>query len=90
MAPVEVVYIPAGENALQAVIPFVEGMTVAKALERSGFLEQFPDLVDASVGIFSRAVSRDLFVQPGDRVELYRPLRVDPMETRRQRARRKR
>ncbi|HBI21042.1 MAG TPA: RnfH family protein [Legionella sp.] len=89
MAPVEVVYIPAGNNALQALIPFIEGMTVAKALEQSGFLDRFPELVNGPVGIFSRAVSRDVLVQPGDRVELYRPLRLDPMETRRQRARRK-
>ena len=89
MAVVEVDYIPAGENALQARVPFVEGMTVANALEQSGFLDRFPVLIDGPVGIFSRAVSRDVGVQPGDRVELYRPLRVDPMETRRQRARRK-
>lgn len=86
MANVEVVYIPAGEHALQVVISFVDGMTVAGALERSGFLEQNPALVDGPVGIFSKVVSRDTLVQPGDRVELYRPLQLNPMETRRQRA----
>ncbi len=90
MARVEVIYSPGtGLPTLQASMPFVEGMTVADAVSQSGFLEPFPWLMDGPVGIFSRAVSFDTCVQPGDRVELYRGLQLDPMETRRQRARRK-
>jgi putative ubiquitin-RnfH superfamily antitoxin RatB of RatAB toxin-antitoxin module len=36
------------------------------------------------VGIFSRPVSHDTLLREGDRVEVYRPLKVDPKERRRQ------
>jgi putative ubiquitin-RnfH superfamily antitoxin RatB of RatAB toxin-antitoxin module len=39
------------------------------------------------VGIWGKRVSPDTTVRAGDRVELYRPLEVDPREARRQRAR---
>jgi putative ubiquitin-RnfH superfamily antitoxin RatB of RatAB toxin-antitoxin module len=39
------------------------------------------------LGIFSRRVAADYPVEPGDRVEIYRPLDLDPMEARRKRAR---
>jgi putative ubiquitin-RnfH superfamily antitoxin RatB of RatAB toxin-antitoxin module len=63
--------------------------TVAKAIELSGIREEFPDmeLDPKAVGIFSRKVSMDHELKEGDRVEIYRPLVVDPKEMRKQRAR---
>lgn len=40
----------------------------------------------APVGIFGEVCARDRLLEPGDRVELYRPLRVDPKSARRARA----
>lgn len=40
-----------------------------------------------AVGIQGEACGRDRVVEDGDRVELYRPLAVDPKESRRKRAR---
>lgn len=40
---------------------------------------------DAPVGIFGQPCSRSTAVHPGDRIELYRPLRRDPRERRRAR-----
>jgi putative ubiquitin-RnfH superfamily antitoxin RatB of RatAB toxin-antitoxin module len=37
-------------------------------------------------GIWSRPAPRDRVLRDGDRVELYRPLRIDPKEARRRRA----
>lgn len=41
----------------------------------------------ATVGIFGERKPRDERLQDGDRVEIYRPLTVDPRERRRQRMR---
>lgn len=42
---------------------------------------------DGPVGIFGERCERDQVLNPGDRVELYLPLRVDPKAARRDRAR---
>ncbi len=65
-----------------------ENCTVALAINRSGLLQQFPEihLNKASVGINSRKVALDDLVCAGDRVEIYRPLLVDPKQARLKRA----
>jgi len=65
------------------------GSTVMEAIIAAGLDEVMPGGVDpAHLGIFSRRVSADRVLRQGDRVEIYRPLVLDPMEARRQRARR--
>jgi putative ubiquitin-RnfH superfamily antitoxin RatB of RatAB toxin-antitoxin module len=63
-----------------------DGATVAEAIERSGLGQQFPDeAIDAlPVGIWGRVTARDQVLADGDRVEIYRPLEMDPREARRQ------
>jgi len=65
------------------------GATVADALTASGLAREFPDidLTRNRVGIFGRLAGADTQVQPGDQVEIYRPLQADPREARRRRAR---
>jgi len=61
------------------------GLTALEAVRASGLLEAFPG-IDASrlvLGIFGRIVPPEHELQPGDRVEIYRPLPVDPREARR-------
>lgn len=63
--------------------------TVADAILASGVERECG--IDASalgVGVWSRPAARDARLRDGDRVELYRPLRVDPKEARRRRAER--
>ena len=64
--------------------------TVALAIQRSGILQQFPEisLARAAVGIHSHRVALDDLLHDGDRVEIYRPLQVDPKQARLARARR--
>ena len=61
------------------------GATVAEALARSGLARAFPTLAlaDAPVGVWGRPVGRDRVLEDGDRVEVYRPLAMDPREARR-------
>jgi uncharacterized protein len=57
-----------------------EGSTAREAIERSGILKQFPhiDLDAQKVGIFGRLIKPDAALRAGDRVEIYRPIIVDP------------
>ncbi len=89
MLDIEVVHVPVDSPPLRAFVAFVAGMTVGNALEQSGLLRSHLELAGLPVGIFSRIVSLDTPVKPGDRVEIYRPLSLDPMEIRRQRAKKK-
>ena len=64
------------------------GTTVADAIEQSGIVAMFEDfkLDTSKVGIFGQKVAQTQELRDGDRVEIYRPLLVDPKEIRRQRA----
>lgn len=64
------------------------GATARQALEASGFQHDWPELADpARLGIFARTVAPEQRLEDGDRVEIYRPLTLDPKEARRRRAR---
>jgi putative ubiquitin-RnfH superfamily antitoxin RatB of RatAB toxin-antitoxin module len=87
---VEVIYAtPRQQRIFSIRVP--EGTTVAGAIRVSGLLEEFPeiDLARNKVGIFSRRVSLEHSLRPGDRIEIYRPLLVDPKTARHVRARNK-
>lgn len=64
------------------------GSTAAQAVEASGILSELPqlDIANLQLGIFSRLVASDTIVVAGDRVEIYRALKIDPKEARRRRA----
>lgn len=61
-----------------------ESCTVAVAIKRSGILQRFPEIKFSSikVGIFSKRVALDASLQDGDRIEIYRPLIIDPKQAR--------
>ncbi len=67
------------------------GTTVFDAVEQSGIATMFDgiDLQTAKMGIFGKAVMdpRARVLEEGERVEIYRPLLVDPKESRKARAR---
>lgn len=86
----ELVYVPQAAEPLRFYRPWTEGLTVRQLLQDSGFLQTNPYLAEFSVGVFARLVDFDTKIQPGDRVELYRPLLRDPKEQRRQQAKLKR
>jgi putative ubiquitin-RnfH superfamily antitoxin RatB of RatAB toxin-antitoxin module len=73
-------------------LTLARGATLADALAASGLLERHPTLEAGpkSLGIWGRLSAPDAVLREGDRVEVYRPLQVDPMEARRLRQRRQR
>lgn len=64
------------------------GATLGDAISASGIAEATGvDVAGLDTGVWSKRAPRDRVLVDGDRVELYRPLRLDPMEARRARAR---
>jgi len=65
------------------------GTTALEAVTLSGIEAQFENLVleeNPRLGIFGKAVKADHVLKPGERVEIYRPLLIDPKEVRKRRA----
>lgn len=64
------------------------GATVADAIRLSGLAQRFPDtdFERLDVGIWGSPVRRDQVLAEGDRVEVYRPLEMDPRDARRLKA----
>jgi len=87
MMNIEVVYLPKAEQLIKRHVAYMDGLTVADVLTQSELIADYPEIAQLNVGIFSTIVTLDTRVKPGDRVELYRPLLIDPKEKRRQRAR---
>lgn len=81
---VEVVFAtPEHQELVSLELP--HGSTVDDAIRKSRIQEQFPsqDLSGLETGIWGRVVARDRLLEPGDRIEIYRPLDMDPREARR-------
>jgi uncharacterized protein len=77
---VEVVY-ARREGADSVTVQLPAGATVRDALAAAGFAARHRD-----VGVYGKRVRADAPLADGDRVEIYRPLLLDPKERRRQRA----
>ena len=65
-----------------------EGATVNAALRASGLSREFPAIREGvtPVGIYGRIAAGDDVLQPEDRVEIYRPLIMEPKAARRRRS----
>jgi putative ubiquitin-RnfH superfamily antitoxin RatB of RatAB toxin-antitoxin module len=65
-----------------------ENCILVAAVRRSGILDLFPEikLAEAIVGVHGVIVAMDASLKGGDRIEIYRPLKLDPKQSRRLRA----
>lgn len=90
MIHIEVVYV-LPETAHSVSLQVNPGTTIRQAIQQSGLLERSPgiEVDDRRVGIHGRLRDPDTPVSDGDRIEIYRPLLVDPKEARRRRAAKK-
>jgi uncharacterized protein len=87
---VELVFAESPRQLHRLSLSLPAGATVADALRASGWREQLgADVVDGlRVGVWGRTCEPQAILRDHDRIELYRPLQVDPKEARRQRYRR--
>ncbi|APW45431.1 RnfH family protein [Rhodoferax antarcticus] len=80
---VSVVYaLPERQLWLEVEVP--EQATVREAIEFSGIARTFPtlDLSSQKIGVFGKIVAPDARLEPGQRVEIYRPITADPQALR--------
>ena len=84
---VQVVYAEANRQRLVSV-ELAVGATIAEAVVAAMAAPEFSDLniADLRLGIFGKLSEAETPVSDGDRVEIYRPLKIDPMQARRRRA----
>ena len=88
-----VTYAPAQRMAQEWLVEIPDGSRVQLALEQSGVLTAFSDITELlargvlSLGIWGRSCRANQVLADQDRVEIYRPLRVDPKVARRERFR---
>jgi putative ubiquitin-RnfH superfamily antitoxin RatB of RatAB toxin-antitoxin module len=75
------------EDQREVLLELAKGTTVADAVRLSGLLEKYP-LEDTrlSCAIYGRLVTLTHVLEQGDRIEILRPLLVDPKEQRRRTA----
>ena len=64
------------------------GSTIHDAIKSSGIVQAAPeiDLSVLRVGVYGKLKTLDATLNDLDRIEIYRPLTADPMESRRRRA----
>lgn len=84
---VEIAYAGAAE-VIRIPLCLPAGGTVREAIERSGILARCPeiDLGVNRVGVFSRFAGLEELLTAGSRIEIYRPVQVDPKAMWRDRA----
>ncbi|MCF7521444.1 RnfH family protein [Neisseria sp. ZJ106] len=86
MLEIEIVYgLP--DRQVLLTVQAAEGTTVRQAVIASGIDRHFDgiDVHTVPLGIFGKKVKDDTPVRANDRIELYRPLLIDPKEARRRR-----
>ena len=81
------VYSPAPRQVREWALVLPAGSTVVQALDSSGLLTACPELASSrlDVGVWGRPATLGQALCDQDRVEIYRPLRVDPKVARRER-----
>lgn len=86
-ATITVAWSPGPRQVHEWSVQLPQGATVRDAVQASGLAAAFPalDWQAADVGIWGRRAAWEQVVRDGDRVEIYRPLRVDPKVARRER-----
>jgi uncharacterized protein len=92
MISIEVVYaLPDVQHRVTLTVQ--EPCTALEALKLSGLQDKFAELAAPELGIYSRPLDGRLnplpdayIMRDGDRLEIYRPLQLDPKKARLQRA----
>lgn len=84
---VTVVYAPAAGAVREIPLQLPPGTSVQQALQASQVQALFPelDLQTSVIGVWGRKAAPDQILRDRDRLEIYRPLKVDPKVARRER-----
>jgi putative ubiquitin-RnfH superfamily antitoxin RatB of RatAB toxin-antitoxin module len=82
---VELVFALADRQVLRT-LSVAAGSSICDVLTVSGFQADFPDIDfgELATGIWGREAALSQKIKAGDRIEIYRPLELEPREARRQ------
>lgn len=83
---IEIVYALPDNQILELLrVPY--GTTVEQAIKLSGICKKFPEIQpdNKNLGIYGKLVKPETILRNYDRVEIYRPVIIDPKEKRRKR-----
>ena len=80
---VEVVYALTHKQWIRS-IPYADGITAIEAAERSGLMDDHPEIRSQPLvlGLYGDEIGHRHVLRDGDRVEICRPLSLDPREMR--------
>lgn len=87
---VEVIYASSAQSWVRRALDVSAGTTVQMVLDASGLLVSYPEINCSKgfgVAIYGVTANLTQTLREGDRVEIVRPLVVDPKEARRRRVR---
>ncbi len=86
---VTVCWSPGPRRTWERALTVAEGATALEALRASGLYEAFPELAGQALAlsVWGRAAGPSQALRERDRVEVLRPLKVDPKVARRERFR---
>lgn len=84
---ITLMYASAAREVHEQALSMDRPCTLWQALEQAGWLQRFPEIGAQSLatGIWNHRADADTVLREGDRVEVYRLLRVDPKVARRER-----
>lgn len=87
MMKVLLVYAPAPRAVIELELVLKHACTAKETLAQSGWLERFPEIAGQQMhlSVWGRAIHPNSPLRDGDRLEVCRPLRVDPKVARRER-----
>ena len=85
--PITLVYAPGARTVQEMGLTVEQGCTVEQALQCSGLLDEVPreQVQLLQLSVWGKRVSGSLMLRAYDRIELCRPLKVDPKLARRER-----
>jgi putative ubiquitin-RnfH superfamily antitoxin RatB of RatAB toxin-antitoxin module len=83
---VTVMHAAAGADLESEELRVPAGSTLKAVLEISRLAQRVNPFNDKRVGVFGQLCLPEQRLEPGDRIEIYQPLKVDPKEARRRRA----
>ena len=78
------------DEAVEAGVEVIAGTTISDLVASTAFASRVPSRLlseAAAIGVWGKKRAQSYQLREGDRVEIYAPLKVDPKEQRRQRAR---
>lgn len=86
MIRIEIVFAASADQQHRETMQVISGTTVMQAMQQSQLVMKQSDTVTMPKGIFGRRVTDGDVLNDGDRLEIYRPLLIDPMQKRKKRA----